>query len=261
MDTTVIKALSILEALAASRAPLGVTEIASRLGLSKSNVHRLLQTLASRGYVVASEHRYTATTRLWELGALVVDRLDVARVAAPVMQRLVSEVDETAHLSVLDTAACEVVSIHNVESTQPVRAYSRIGQRTPAYCVATGKALLAVQPLEVLMALPEELPKFTRHTLHIRADLLKALEQARRKGYSTNVGEWREQVGGVAAVIYDHSGNPLAALGLTIPVERLRPKLMSHYAPKLTAAADEISSLMGAPASIRGPSSRRPPGG
>lgn len=202
-----------------------------------------------------------ATTRLWELGALVVDRLDVARIAAPVMQRLVADVDETAHLSVLDAAACEVVSIHNVESTQPVRAYSRIGQRTPAHCVATGKALLSVQPLQVVMALPEELPKFTRHTLHNRADLLNALELARQKGYSINVGEWREQVGGVAAVIYDHTAKPLAALGLTVPVERLRPKLTSHYAQKLKAAADEISGLMGAPASIRGSLSRRLRGG
>jgi len=260
VDTTVIKALSILEALAASRTPLGVTELATSLGLSKSNVHRLLQTLASCGYVAASDHRYVATTRLWELGALVVDRLDVARVAAPVMQRLVSEVDETAHLSVLDAAACEVVSIHNVESTQPVRAYSRIGQRTPAYCVATGKALLSVQPLEALMALPQALPKFTPHTLHRRADLLKALEKARARGYAINVGEWREQVGGVAAVIYDHTGKPLAALGLTVPVERLRPKVTSHYAPKVTAAADEISRLMGAPVSRRGSSSRRSSG-
>ena len=62
---------------------------------------------------------------------------------------------------VLDLPACEVVSIHNVESTQPVRAYSRIGQRTPAHCVATGKALLAAQPPEALAALPPELAKFT----------------------------------------------------------------------------------------------------
>ena len=241
-----IKALTILEALASSDTPLGVTELANRLGLSKSNVHRLLQTLGSRGYVLATDHCYSATTRLWELGALVVGRLDVARIAAPVMQRLVAEVDETAHLSVLDMSACEVVSIHNVESTQPVRAYSRIGQRTPAHCVATGKALLSVQTAQALMALPEKLPKFTKHTLYRRAALLKALEKARIDGFATNIGEWREQVGGVAAVIYDYTGMPHAALGLTVPVERLQPKVVARYVPMLTAAAAEISRMMGA---------------
>lgn len=251
MDTTVVKALSILEALAASATPLGVTELATNLALSKSNVHRLLQTLASRGYVSQVDHRYTATTKLWELGALIIGRLDVARVAAPTMQRLVAEVDETAHLSVLDMAACEVVSIHNVESTQPVRAYSRIGQRTPAHCVATGKALLSVQLPEALMGLPEELPRFTKHTVFRREDLLKVLEKTRLDGYSTNVGEWREQVGGAAAVVYDHAGRPAAALGLTVPVERLQPKVMNRYIPLLTAAAEEISRLMGAPPRVR----------
>ena len=239
MDTTVVKALSVLEALAASAVPLGVTELATRLGLSKSNVHRLLQTLTVRGYVAQVDKRYTATTRLWELGALIISRLDVAHVAAPVMRRLVAEVDETAHLSILDMAACEVVSIHNVESTQPVRAYSRIGQRTPAHCVATGNAL------------PEELRRFTAHTLCRRDELLVALEKIRLDGYSTNAGEWREQVGGAAAVIYDHAGRPAAALGLTVPVERLQPEVMNRYIPRLTAAAAEISRLMGAPPRVR----------
>jgi len=248
MDTTVVKALTILEALAASAAPLGVTELATRLALSKSNVHRLLQTLAAQGYVAASDHRYGPTTKLWELGTLIVGRLEVARVAAPVMQRLVQAVDETAHLSVLDLAACAVVSIHNVESSQPVRAYSRIGQRTPAHCVATGKALLAAQPPRALMALPDVLPRFTPKTLVRRADLLAALEQIRVAGYATNLGEWHAQVGGAAAVIRDHAGRPVAALGLTVPVERLKPEVLRRYVPRLTAAADEISRLMGAPA-------------
>lgn len=247
MDTTVVKALSVLEALAASAMPLGVTELATKLGLSKSNVHRLLQTLMARGYVTQVDQRYTVTTRLWELGAMVISRLEVAQVATPVMQRLVAEVDETAHLSILDMAACEVVSIHNVESTQPVRAYSRIGQRTPAHCVATGKALLSAQLPEALGALPEELQRFTAHTVCRRDELLEALEKVRRDGYSTNVGEWREQVGGAAALIYDHAGRAAAALGLTVPVERLQPEVMNRYIPRLTAAADEISRLMGAP--------------
>jgi DNA-binding IclR family transcriptional regulator len=247
MDTTVVKALSILEVLAASATPVGVTELAQTLGLSRSNAHRLLHTLIAQGYVMQVDRRYRVTTKLWELGAQIVSRLDVARVAEPVMQRLVSVVDETAHLSVLDLTRCEVISIYNVECTQPVRAYSRIGQHTPAHCVATGKALLSAQSPATLLALPEELPRFTRHTLWRRADLLKVLEKARQNGYSTNVGEWREEVGGAAAVIYNHAGQPVAALGLTVPVVRLLPEVLSRYVPLLTAAATEISRAIGAP--------------
>jgi len=52
-------------------------------------------------------------------------------------------------------------------------------------------------------------------------------------------------------VIYDHAGRPAAALGLTVPVERLRPEVMERYIPRLTAAADEISRLLGAPPRAR----------
>ncbi len=211
MDTTVVKALTVLEALAASTTPLGVTELAMKLGLSKSNVHRLLQTLASRGYVTQIDQRYTVTTRLWELGAMIISRLDVAqdRDAGDAASRGRGRRDGAS--PILDMAACEVVSIHNVESTQPVRAYSRIGQRTPAHCVATGKALLSVQAPEALRALPEELPRFTPHTLYsARRSSDGAGEDPARRGYSTNAGEWREQVGGAAAAIFDHAGRPVA---------------------------------------------------
>ena len=60
--------------------------------------------------------------------------------------------------------------------------------------------------VEALAGLPKELTKFTRHTLYRRRDLLSALEKIRRDGYSTNVGEWREQVGGMAVAIRDHAG-------------------------------------------------------
>ena len=78
---------------------------------------------------------------------------------------------------------------------------------------------------------------------------MKAIEKIRAAGYATNLGEWHAQVGGAAAVIRDHTGRPIAALGLTVPVERLKPEVLRRYLPLLTAAADEISRLMGAPAS------------
>jgi DNA-binding IclR family transcriptional regulator len=74
-----------------------------------------------------------------------------------------------------------------------------------------------------------------------------ALDKIRLDGYSTNVGEWREQVGGAAAVIWDHAGRPAAAIGLTVPVERLKPEVLDRYIPLLAGAANEVSRLMGAP--------------
>ncbi len=110
------------------------------MGLTKSNAHRLLQTLVGCGYVrnLAQSGRYELTLKVWTLGAAVVGRLDLKTVASEYMERLCQLSGETVHLSVLDGA--EVMYIDKIDSPQPVRAYSRIGGRVPAYCVATGKA-------------------------------------------------------------------------------------------------------------------------
>jgi len=248
VNNTLVKGIALLEMLAHSDRPLGVTELAARAGLGKSNAHRLLQALVELGYARhdADAGTYSVSIRLWELGSAVLANLDLRRVAEPWMQRLLEDTRETVHLSVLD--GDEVVYVHKLDSPEPVRAYSQIGGRAPAHCVATGKALLAAQPPRALMALPDVLPQFTPKTLVRRADLLAALEQIRVAGYATNLGEWHAQVGGAAAVIRDHAGRPVAALGLTVPVERLKPEVLRRYVPRLTAAADEISRLMGAPA-------------
>jgi DNA-binding IclR family transcriptional regulator len=143
MNNTLIKGLGLLEVLAHSERPLGVTELATRVGIGKSNVHRLLQALVELGYVRrdADNGAYAASIRLWELGSAVLANLDLKRAAQGWMDWLLDRTRETVHLSVLD--GDEVVYVHKLDSPEPVRAYTQIGGRAPAHCVATGKALLA----------------------------------------------------------------------------------------------------------------------
>jgi DNA-binding IclR family transcriptional regulator len=79
MNNTLIKGLALLEVLAHSDHPLGVTELAARIGLGKSNVHRLLQALVEQGYVRRDGDGgvYAASIRLWELGSAVLANLDL----------------------------------------------------------------------------------------------------------------------------------------------------------------------------------------
>jgi len=245
MDTTLLKGLAVLEALAASREPRGVTELAHELGLLKSNVHRLLQTLAARGYVRkdAASGRYECTLRIWELGALVAGRLDVRRVARPHAAALAERTAETVHVSVLD--GTEVLYIDKVESPHPVRAYSQVGGRAPAYCVATGKALLAHAPDEVVAGLGGELGRYTPRTITDPEALRKELRRVREVGYAVNRGEWREAVGGLAAPVFDVSRAAVAAIGLSGPTDRLNPSRVREWAPLVVAAAGAISRELG----------------
>lgn len=245
MDTTLLKGLNVLEALATSHSPRGVSDLARALGLTKSNVHRTLQTLVAAGYAkpAALPGHYECTLKLFEIASAIIARVDVRQAADPFMQQLAKLTKETIHLSVLD--GIEVIYLNKIESPHPVRAYSVIGGRAPAHCVASGKALLAWQGDAVLQQLPGHLPAHTPQSIDSRDAVIEELSRIRRTGFAVNRGEWRESVGGVAAVVFDAARKPVAAIGISGPVERLRPATTRKYGQLVTEAALGLSRALG----------------
>ena len=245
MDTTLLKGLSVLELLAASDHPNGITELAEKLGWMKSNVHRVLQTLSHAGYVTKDPDsgRYQCTLKLWELGTLVTERLDIRAVARSYVLDLAGQTGESVHLSVLDGS--EVLYIDKIDSDQPVRSYTRIGGRAPAYCVATGKALLAYSGDAALADVRKHLKPYTPRTIADWEQLQKELQRIRDSGYATNRGEWRESVHGLAAPVLDGHKRAIAAIGVSGPSDRLSLKRMREFAPLVMSAASAISRNLG----------------
>jgi len=244
VNNTLVKGLAVLEALARSDRPLGVTELATRLELGKSNVHRLLQALTELGYAQRDEatSAYRATIRLWELGSAVLGNLDLRDAAAPYMETLRERSRETVHLSILD--GDEVVYVHKLDSPEPVRAYSQIGGRAPAYCVATGKAMLAWQGDAFLESLAGRLRHHSPNTIVEPQAFLREMERVRRNGFAVNRGEWRESVCGVAAPVREPGGRVIAAIGLSGPADRLRPSTFRPFAEQLVEAAHAIGEAL-----------------
>ncbi|HSP23896.1 MAG TPA: IclR family transcriptional regulator [Saliniramus sp.] len=244
MDKTLLKGLALLEALARSPQPRGVTDLAREQGIGRSNAHRTLQTLAAAGFVKQDEtSAYSCTLKLFELGRAVFDRIDVANVAEPVIRALAEKTQETVHLSVLD--GFDVVYVRKIDSPQPVRAYSSIGSRSPACCVATGKALLAHQEPGYCSRFADRLVAHTPQSIVSLEALEEELAEVRRQGHAINRGEWRESVCGLASPIFGAGGAVVAAIGISGPVERLRPALLRRFAPDVQAAARDISQSLG----------------
>jgi IclR family transcriptional regulator, KDG regulon repressor len=251
MDKTLIKGIALLELLIRTGMPRGVTEIARAMGLQKSNAHRTLQTLQRCGYVTSKDGLYAPTLKVWELGSLIIGRLDVKQVAGPVLEALRRNSGESVHLSLLDQA--EVVYIDKLEGTHPVRAYSQIGGRAPCFCVATGKMLLAYQPDEaVKRVLAGGLVRYSPRTITDPDMLRRELAKIRANGYAVNRGGWREDVWGVAAPIWDATGAVIAALGISGPANRFQPKALRTLVPLVCAAARDASARMGATPRVEG---------
>ena len=245
MDKALVKALRILEHLARADRPQGVTELAGAFGLSKSSVHRPLTTLMRLGYVHqdTETERYTASLKLWEIGSHVLARLDLKRVAAEPMAELAASTGETVHLSVLDGS--DVVHIDKIECQHPIRAYSRVGGRVPAHCIATGKAMLAFQTDALIEAVAANLSAATPETIVDRDQLLGELAQIRRTGIAISRGGWQQGVDGIAAPIHDATGSIAAGIGISGPAIRLRSRERARYAPLVAEAAAKISRALG----------------
>jgi len=244
MNNTLVKGLLMLETLARSAHPMGVTELATTLGIPKSNVHRMLQALVELRYVLRDEDRgtYRASIRLWELGSAVLARLDLRTMALPAMEALLERTRETVHLSVLD--GDEVVYVHKLDSPEPVRAYSQIGGRAPAYCVATGKAMLAFESDAFLTSLSRRLVRHSSRTITDPAEFLREMARVRANGHAINRGEWRDSVCGIAAPIRGSDGRVLAALGLSGPAERIKPSSFKTLAAHVVAASEGVSAAL-----------------
>lgn len=246
MDKTLLKGLSVLEAIADMQGEARVIEdVATRVGLTRSNTHRTLQTLIHAGYVerdpIAGGFR--GTMKMFALGVRQLGQMDVRKIAPPYMSTLAKETGETIHLSVLD--GTDVIYIDKVDSVQPIRAYSMVGGRAPAHAVATGKALLSAQNPSYLDALPVQLTRFTSATIVDRDTLKTELAKAARVGYAVNRGEWRDGVGGLAAAVFNGFDRPVAALGISGPLDRLSVARMKELAPRVIEITAQLSKALG----------------
>lgn len=244
MNNTLVKGLALLEALAHADRPLGVSELAARVDIGKSNAHRLLQALTELGYAHrnAEAGTYRASIRLWELGVALFSHLDLPALAAPAMERLLLECRETVHLSVLDND--DVVYLHKIDSPQPVRAYSQVGGRAPAYCVATGKAMLAARSDTLLKDLTGRMESHSPRTIVDPEAFMQEMARIRAQGYAENRGEWRESVCGVAAPIRDPAGRVIAAIGISGPADRVRPSRFKALGREVMAAAATVEAAL-----------------
>lgn len=245
MEKTVVKALKVLELLARSPSACALGEIAEQCDMTKSNVHRLLKTLSACNYVrqVPEARTYEATLRLWEFGMQVFDRFDLRGVAEPFLKRLNNATRESVHLSILD--GTEVLYIDKIDGDHAVRAYIRVGDRAPAYCTSTGRAMLAFQDPTIVAAAAGEIEPHTDKTVDTPEKLATALETVRQTGYAVTLGEWRPGVVGVAAPVRTEFGAVVAGVGVAGPPDRMPPDALEPFVTSVTETASALSEVLG----------------
>lgn len=235
-----------MEYLARSGQPRGLTEIATHIEGPKATIHRLLATLRARGYVSQDKRSmaYSIGIRCFELGNLWARSFDLRSVAAPQLAHLNEVTGETVHLAVYDQG--DSLYIDKIESSYDVVPKSHVGGRCPAAQVATGRVLLAHQPMDEIRAqLTTPLRVYTPDSLTEPDQLQSLLADVRQQGYAVNHGSYRPGVGGIAAPVRDHTGAVVAAIGLCLPEHRFGEDRFPELRDATVEAAGAVSAEVG----------------
>ncbi len=242
---TVLKAFRMLEFISA-HGSVKPADLTNNLGLSRTNVHRLLATLMHIGYVTKDATRgYRLSFKLFQLGSRVPLSRDLRDVARPVMADLMRMANENVYLTVL--YGHMVVTIDEVKGTNPLSLNPDWTYSYPIHTCASGKNFLSSMEEEMRESLLHDSPmtKLTQKTVTDRAQLDQELKFARQHGYSRELQEFSDDLNSYAAPIYDYHGSMVANISISGPSIRATKDRLDSLVDALLEAADSISRQLG----------------
>jgi IclR family KDG regulon transcriptional repressor len=204
---------------------LGVTELSKKLQLSKGAVHKLLTTLESEGFIRQNKKtkQYTLGYTLLELGTKVLKNHDIVDFSTPYINRLVARTSELVVLCVQDVK--DAIYVAKVDSPHPIRFTVETFRRFPLYSTSASRVLLAYRP-EAFQdeVLSEEIKTYTPHSFTSPDEIKQNLRDIRARGYEFSSNRRNEGVTGIAAPIFDSTGEVAASISVIGPSDRVLPQ-------------------------------------
>jgi DNA-binding IclR family transcriptional regulator len=242
------RAAAILRALASGPRRLGVSELADRLSLARPTVHGILQTLQANGFVEQDpgSDKYQLGAGLLRLGYSYLDLNELRARSVVYADRLAARADSAVRVGVANGRS--VMIVHHVFRPDASLQILEVGSQLPLHASALGKAILAFMPDSVADDLTSEaLPRLTKRTPTARA-LRQQLAEVRESGVATERDEAVLGESSLAAPIFDHSTQPVGAIGVVGETDRIFKSAASRsIAAAVVEAARAVSRELGAP--------------
>jgi IclR family acetate operon transcriptional repressor len=240
------RGLSILEAVARSSSPVPLGQLTNLLGIDRSSVFRLANTLKRRGFLANPNGRkdYILGPSVWRLSR----KYDWSMLISFCHERLVElarATGETAHLAVREGRQALFID-HHAATNQIIVVSGQTGEFVPLYCTAHGKALLADCGAAELKAIFGD-TQFRAHTPRTAtsiAELAAACGRIKADGYAFDDTEFTEEVRCMAAPVRDEDGKIVASIGISAPVKRFPRERAAEFARQVMDAAVEIGAVL-----------------
>lgn len=241
------RGLRVLGAYKAKDAPLGNSELAERTGIPAATVSRITHTLTKLGYLSFDEKRetYDIGGSTLALGHMALARINLRRVAVPLMQQLADRANANVGLGMRDRRMMLYVETCEGSGLVGLRLYP--GSRIPIASSAMGRAYLSAMPEAQREALLEELaPQFGDEWPTVRRGVDKAVRDIARQGFCTSLGEWQKDIHGVAVPLVDPARNTVYAINLGGPAYMLRERdILEEHGPMLLDIRNQIARTLG----------------
>lgn len=251
---SVSRALDIIALVGMKKGGLGVTEIANQIDINKSSVFRTLSTLVQYGYIEQDNEtgKYKLGYKFLDISSKLLESIDLRTEAKPFLQVLENKINEVIHLVVYDQG--EVVYIEKLEGNETLRTHSKVGKRAPMHCTSVGKAILSHLPeSDVLSILDRKgMPYHTDHTITSAEEFLQELSQIRQRGYALDLEENEYGITCIAAPVFDHLGNVVAAVSISGPTTRMTTERLNQLGPIMIQTGQKISARLGHSVSLTG---------
>ena len=241
------RGLVILEAVAKSSDPVSLGELTSLLGIDRSSVFRLANTLKRRGFLAypAGRKDYILGSTLWRLSHQYDWGNMLVRVSRENLKQLASRTNETVHLAIREGR--HALFIDHASANHVIAVSGQTGEMVPLHCTAHGKALLADLDHQELVTIfgAASLRTYTKQTIGTISQLARACVAIKAQGFATDDGEYQEGVRCVAAPIRGETGLIIGSIGISAPVLRFPKERYRVCGEQVSAVAGAISAKLG----------------
>lgn len=239
------RGLKLLQLFDRTQTQLSAPEISRSLGIPRSTVFRLIQTLESLGFLERSDTVYRLGPAVLRLGFEYIASLEVTDVGRPILEKLRDETGLPGQIAIRDGR--EIVIALRVSAPSAFSSNVHVGTRMPAHGTVLGRLFLADLSEEALAELfPERtLPAFSPQTPRNLVDLTRLLREDRQRGYAISEAFFEASISAIAAPVRDASGRVVAAMSLTVLQPRIEPKAVrDKLVAQVLAAANELSERL-----------------
>jgi IclR family KDG regulon transcriptional repressor len=246
--SSVKRALTIIETLAASGRGMSISALSRRLNLPKSTAHTIVLTLRSAGYVRCDDEtgRYRIGPAFLEVAGGMMKQPDLHDEDIRYeLRRVTEQTGLSAHCAVLENG--QAVYVGKVETPGMIKLATWVGRRMEAHCTAVGKAMLAYLPSDELDAFLKQrrLPRHTENTIHSHEALRQELKNIRSRGYSYENEEFGLGMRCVGAPVFNREGKAIAAVSASGTTGQIHEQNIDSIQRIVRDAAKTISRSLG----------------